>query len=177
MAHDFDNYLRRLGRSAVANSLLGLKGLLKDDPFADDKLLGSHPKTMPILRKSLEDPSEVPDLGEFLTLRQSYLRVFNAVMRQNNLDLLIFPQVSEALPGIFDETSFPATTVSEINIAGLPGVTVPAGQFANGSPFSLIFVGRMWSEVDLLAFAYDYEQATHHHITPDLVEDFYPHHN
>lgn len=128
---------------------------------------------MPILSKSLENPAAVPDLSEFLALRQSYLRVFNAVMRQNNLDLLIFPQVSEALPGIFDEVTFPATTVSEINIAGLPGVTVPAGQFANGGPFSLIFVGRLWSEADLLTFAYDYEQATHHRITPKLVEDFY----
>ena len=173
MAHDFDNYLRRLGPSAAANSLLALKGLLADDPFADDKLLGSHPKTMPILSKSLENPAAVPDLSEFLALRQSYLRVFNATMRQNNLDLLIFPQVSEAPPGIFDEATFPATTVSEINIAGLPGVTVPAGQFANGGPFSLIFVGRLWSEADLLTFAYDYEQATHHRITPKLVEDVY----
>ncbi len=54
------------------------------------------------------------------------------------------------------------TTVSEINIAGLPGVTVPAGAHACGAPFSLIFVGRLFSEATLLAFAHDYEQATHH---------------
>jgi hypothetical protein len=34
------------------------------------------------------------------------------------------------------------TTVSEINIAGLPGVTVPAGAYATGSPFNLIAIGR-----------------------------------
>ena len=33
------------------------------------------------------------------------------------------------------------TTVGEINIAGLPGVNVPAGYYRSGSPFSLIFVG------------------------------------
>jgi len=59
------------------------------------------------------------------------------------------------------------TTVSAINIGGLPGVTVPAGQYAsNRAPFGLIFVGRPWSEADLLGFAYDYEQATHHRSRP-----------
>jgi len=74
------------------------------------------------------------------------------------------------LPGVFDEAPYPATTVSEINIAGLPGVTVPAGRFRNGSPFSLIFVGRMWTEAALLNLAYAYEQATRHRIAPKLVE-------
>jgi len=32
---------------------------------------------------------------------------------------------------------------------------VPAGEYANGAPFALIFVGRMWSEAELLSFAYD----------------------
>ena len=73
-------------------------------------------------------------------------------------------------PGIFDTTEYPSTTVSEINIAGLPGVTVPAGRYANGAPFSLIFIGRMWSEADLLGYAYDYEQATRHRIVPQLEE-------
>jgi Asp-tRNA(Asn)/Glu-tRNA(Gln) amidotransferase A subunit family amidase len=59
--------------------------------------------------------------------------------------------------------------VCEINIAGLPGVTVPAGFYASGAPFNLIFVGRMWSEADLLGFAYDYEQATRHRRAPDLI--------
>ncbi|HEY0121193.1 MAG TPA: hypothetical protein VGC14_05425 [Rhizobium sp.] len=111
--------------------------------------------------------------SDFVALRQAYLRILDKVMQKHELDLLIFPQVSQELPGIFDEASFPATTVSEINIAGLPGVTVPAGQFANGGPFSLIFVGRLWSEADLLAFAFDYEQATHHRIVPKLAEEFY----
>lgn len=54
---------------------------------------------------------------------------------------------------------------------GLPGVTVPAGRFASGAPFSLILVGRMWSEAALLGFAYDYEQATRHRIVPELQQD------
>ena len=58
--------------------------------------------------------------------------------------------------------------MSEINIAGLPAVTVPAGYYASGAPFGLVFVGRRWSEAALLAMAFDYETATHHRRTPDL---------
>ena len=63
------------------------------------------------------------------------------------------------------------TTVSEINVAGLPGVTVPAGYYASGAPFNLIFVGRLWSEGDLLACAYSYEQSTRHRRPPRLSVD------
>ena len=53
-------------------------------------------------------------------------------------------------------------------------MTVPAGRYSNGAPFSLIFVGRMWSEATLLGFAFAYEQATRHRIVPVLEETPYP---
>jgi Asp-tRNA(Asn)/Glu-tRNA(Gln) amidotransferase A subunit family amidase len=145
-----ENYLRRLGPSAAASSFAALKALVPEDPFAADGILGMHVASMPILRKSLGDPTAPPDLGAFLALRLRYLKIFNAAMAERRLDALAFPQSSAELPGVFDEAPYPATTVSEINIAGLPGVTVPAGRFRNGSPFSLIFVGRMWTEAALL---------------------------
>jgi amidase len=54
------------------------------------------------------------------------------------------------------------TTVGELNIAGIPGVTVPAGYYVSGAPFELIFLGRQWDEASLLAQSYAYEQATLH---------------
>ncbi len=54
--------------------------------------------------------------------------------------------------------------------AGVPLVNVPAGYYSSGSPFALAFIGKMWSEADLLAMAYDYEQATNYRIAPKLVE-------
>lgn len=170
IAYDMEMYLRRLGPSAAANSFAALKALVPEDPFGHDGILGAHVESSPILQKSLQDPTAVPDLSAFLAVRQHYLRTFNAVMARHDLDALAFPQSSDALPGVFDTATYPATTVSEINIAGLPGVTVPAGQFSNGSPFSLIFVGRMWCEAKLLGLSYDYEQATHHRIVPNLSE-------
>lgn len=172
IAHDFENFLRRLG-SPVANSYLALKALLPSDPFGEGGILELHARR-PVLAQSLLDPAIPPDLGEFLAAREAYLRVVNQVLADHQLDGLVFPQSEAPLPGIFAKEEYPATTVSEINIAGLPGVTVPAGQYANGAPFALIFVGRMWSEADLLGLAYDYEQATHHRIVPELVETPYP---
>ena len=58
------------------------------------------------------------------------------------------------------------TTVSEINIAGLPGVTVPAGYYASGAPFGSDLRGPQWSEADLLGYAYAYERATRHRKAP-----------
>ena len=127
-----------------------------------------------MVRTSLEDPTLPPELSEFLAARLAYLTLFNKVMADNQLDGLVFPQSEGPLPGVFDKAEYLATTVSEINIAGLPGVTVPAGEYGNGAPFALIFVGRMWSEAELLSFAYDYEQATKHRIVPVLVETPYP---
>ena len=46
-----------------------------------------------------------------------------------------------ALAPLHGGEPIPETTVSEINIAGLPGVTVPAGAYESGAPFCLIFVG------------------------------------
>ena len=48
---------------------------------------------------------------------------------------------------------------------------VPAGRYSNGAPFGLIFLGRPFSEAELLNYAYDYEQATQHRFAPILVPE------
>ncbi|MDX5384428.1 MAG: Asp-tRNA(Asn)/Glu-tRNA(Gln) amidotransferase subunit GatA [Rhodobacterales bacterium] len=46
-----------------------------------------------------------------------------------------------------------------VNLAGLPGVAVPAGLDAQGLPLGLQLIGRPWEEGDLLNTAYALEQA------------------
>lgn len=48
---------------------------------------------------------------------------------------------------------------------GLPAVTVPMG-YVNGMPAGLQFVGRLFSEPDLLPLVYAYEQGTLHRKSP-----------
>ncbi|WP_428545164.1 Asp-tRNA(Asn)/Glu-tRNA(Gln) amidotransferase subunit GatA [Profundibacter sp.] len=46
-----------------------------------------------------------------------------------------------------------------VNLAGLPGITVPAGLDKQGLPLGLQLIGRPWEEGDLLNVAYTLEQA------------------
>ena len=46
-----------------------------------------------------------------------------------------------------------------VNLAGLPGVAVPAGVDAQGLPLALQLIGKPWEEGDLLNTAYALEQA------------------
>ena len=46
-----------------------------------------------------------------------------------------------------------------VNLAGLPGVSVPAGLDKQGLPLGLQLIGRPWEEGDLLNTAYALEQA------------------
>lgn len=84
------------------------------------------------------------------------------------LDALVFPQMREELPSIGTGT-IQETAVGEINIAGIPAVTGPAGYYASWAPFELLFVEKLWSEAELLAPALDYETATRHRRSPCLT--------
>jgi aspartyl-tRNA(Asn)/glutamyl-tRNA(Gln) amidotransferase subunit A len=46
-----------------------------------------------------------------------------------------------------------------VNLAGLPGVSVPAGLDAQGLPLGLQLIGRPWEEGDLLNCALALERA------------------
>ncbi|MFB1025636.1 MAG: amidase, partial [Octadecabacter sp.] len=46
-----------------------------------------------------------------------------------------------------------------VNLAGLPGIAVPAGLDKNGLPLGLQLIGRPWEEGDLLNTAYTLERA------------------
>jgi len=49
-----------------------------------------------------------------------------------------------------------------VNIAGLPGISIPAG-FADGLPIGMQIIGKPFSEETLLKIAYAYEQSTEWH--------------
>ncbi|PVZ36866.1 amidase [Pseudomonas sp. CC120222-01a] len=170
LAYDFEQYLQRLGPSAAAHSIESLKAILKVDPFSSEGPLGWYPTVLPELAKSLKEPALPPDLSEFYQLREAYLAAYNGAFKKHNLDLLVYPQSSAEIPTVYEQSRYPETAVSEINIIGSPGVTVPAGQYKNGSPFGLLFMGPMWSEADLLGYAYAYEQSTHHRVVPVLTK-------
>ncbi len=156
---DLQRYLERLGPDAALRGFADLAAATaSEDPFAPAGVLGFMPHVANFTA-CLADPGHPPDLSVFIAAREAYLSIFDEVMARERLDALVFPQMRNQVPPLYGPGAIAETTVSEINIAGLPGVTIPAGAYASGAPFGLIFVGRVWSEGDLLGFAFDFESA------------------
>jgi hypothetical protein len=65
-------------------------------------------------------------------------------MDANDLDALVFTDISSAFGAI----------------PGFPSISVPAGYLDDGFPASIEFLGRPFSEPDLIAIAYAFQQGT-----------------
>jgi amidase len=166
--YDLHKYLERLGPDAAIKSFAAFaEATASDSAFGPNGVLG-YLHHLPQFVACLQAPTVPPDLSDFITLKARYLQIFDEVFLRQRLDGLVFPQMREELPVIKTGQAIQETTVGEINIAGLPAVTLPAGYYASGAPFGLLFVGRQWSEADLLAYAFGYETATQHRRIPVL---------
>lgn len=159
VVHDLDRYLAGFGPQSPIHSLETLRAVTGADPFDPGGPLG-YLWEMPRFRHLVETYRAVPDLSDFLAARESYLRLFEQVMAGQRLDGMVMPQTRAEPPPLFSADPILETAVSEINIAGLPGVTVPAGLYPSGAGFGLLFVGPLWSEARLLGFAAEYEAIT-----------------
>ena len=157
-AYDFNAYLARMGPDVPAHNLEELREVLPPEAFASG--WGA--------RLAAPGAGSVPDLSGFVEARTALLKTFMEVFEAHDLDVLVFPHDASGIP-MREGGSHQVIATPVINVAGLPGVVVPAGVYSNGMPFSLIFIGPQWSEAQLLAYAYDYEQATRHRIVPELV--------
>ncbi|MFD2173427.1 amidase [Rhodobacter lacus] len=160
--YDMTCYLRRLGPKAALKSWAEFVEATKaEDPLAPGAILG-YLNELADFREAVKSPETPPALPEFTALKARYLRLMDEVFARHNLDALAYPQMLRELPGLHSGDAILETTVGELNIGGFPGVTVPAGYYASGAPFELIFLGKQWSEAELLQCAYAYEQATKH---------------
>jgi Asp-tRNA(Asn)/Glu-tRNA(Gln) amidotransferase A subunit family amidase len=165
--YDLQKYLERLGPGAALKSFAAFaEATAKESAFGPGGVL-SFMHNLPQFVASLASPTTPPDLSDFVALKAAYLRIVDAVFAEHRLDGLVFPQMREELPRTKAGT-IQETTVGEINIAGMPAVMVPAGSYASGAPFGLLFVGKLWSEAELLGYAYAYEGATRHRKAPAL---------
>ncbi len=79
------------------------------------------------------------------------------------IDAILTPATPSAAFGLGEATDDPVQmylndvfTVT-VNMAGLPGIAVPAGMDAQGLPLGLQLIGRPWEEGDLLNTAYALE--------------------
>jgi amidase len=90
-----------------------------------------------------------------------------AVLDRENLDAVVVPSMSPAWPT--DHVlgnHFVGAGYGAAAVAGTPSLTVPSGD-SRGLPLGITFMGRPFSEADLLAFGFAFEQATRARKAPE----------
>ena len=91
-----------------------------------------------------------------------------AVMDEHGLDALIAPTNGPAwMTDHVNGDNFEVGSSSFAAVSGFPNVTVPAG-FIAGLPVGMSFIGRAFTEKDLIEMAYAFEQATLARRPPEL---------
>jgi Asp-tRNA(Asn)/Glu-tRNA(Gln) amidotransferase A subunit family amidase len=107
--------------------------------------------------------------------RRAMLAAYLESLDRLKLDGYVYPAIQmpppdETMPQDGRLSEGPHSATSWVNLIGVPAVVVPAGFYASGLPFGLEFSARPWTDGDLLAIAYAWEQATRLRKPPTLVE-------
>ena len=94
----------------------------------------------------------------------------------NRYDALVYPTMRRKAALIGEPAR--GSTCQLSAVTGLPALSIPAGFTPDGLPIGVELLGRPLSDARLLAFAYDYEQASHPRrapsTTPPLVNGRVP---
>lgn len=122
-------------------------------------------------------PTATEEGDAFQAWRMEMRALFREVLAAHELDGLFFPQAGEPIRPLVEDPERPEYRPNNhaelpsniINDIGLPTVTVPFAYYGDGTPFVLAFIGDLWSDADLLAWAYDLEQATMARVPPVLT--------
>jgi amidase len=93
----------------------------------------------------------------------------DAVLAEHKLDALIVLTNGPAhLTDLVNGDSFSGSSSSPAAVAGYPTITLPAG-YVFGLPVGVSFIGRAWSEPELIRLAYGLEQALGMRKAPRLL--------
>jgi Asp-tRNA(Asn)/Glu-tRNA(Gln) amidotransferase A subunit family amidase len=164
--YDVNNYLASLGEKTKYRNLTAIVESGLYSPYIEKRLkdaIQATPQTSPC-RDLYHDPRSI-------AFREAIL----SAMEKAKLDAVIYPTWSNPPRKVGDLQS-PAGDNSQMLSpqTGFPAITVPMG-FTDGSlPAGLTFLGRLFSEPDLIRFVYAYEQATKHRRPPEKFPRTYP---
>ena len=107
--------------------------------------------------------------------RKKTMDAYLATMEKYHLDGYVYPATQmpppdETMPQGGEISGGPHSETSWVNMIGVPAIVVSGGFYPGGLPFGLEISTKPWQDGDLLGWAYDYEQTTHHRHPPVLVE-------
>ena len=165
-SHDLAVYLQGLGPDAAFHSVEEWEEL------SGRRFRGGRSRRLPVA------PTATEEGDAFQAWRREMRALFRAVLEDNELDGLFFPQAGEPIRPLVEDPERPDYRPNNhaelpsniINDIGLPTVAVPFAYYNDGTPFVLAFIGDLWTDAELIAYAYDIEQATLARVPPALVE-------
>ncbi len=169
---DLNKYLGALGRSAKVHSLADVikfneANRDREMPFFGQELMLEAQKRGPLTDKVYLDALA---RNERLSRKEG----IDAVMDRLKLDALVAPTGNPPwTTDLINGDHFIGSSTHAPAVAGYPAITVPAG-YTFGLPVGITFIGRAWSEAQLIKFAYAYEQATKHRRPPQFLPTMTP---
>jgi amidase len=93
----------------------------------------------------------------------------DAVLAEHKLDALVVLTNGPAhMTDLINGDSFSGSSSSPAAVAGYPTITLPAG-WVNGLPVGISFIGKAWSEPELIKLAYGLERALGMRKAPRLL--------
>lgn len=160
--HDVNAYLASLGDGAPYKSIeeIAESGLYSD--YIAERL---HRLLTLVTPPEERDP---PCLDLYSTPRNIEFRAaIEAAMDAAEIDAIIYPTWSNIARMVGDMESPAGDNSQHLSPhSGFPAITVPTGFTSEGLPAGMTFIGRLFSEPDLIRFVYAYEQATKHRRPP-----------
>ncbi len=112
-------------------------------------------------------PESEPVYRSALAQRQVIREAVLLAMAEQELDALAYPTIRRKAAPLYEPQDGSNCQLSAKS--GLPAISMPAGFTEDGLPVGLELLGRAWSEADLLAMAYAFEQVADHRQPPPLL--------
>ncbi|HIF38877.1 MAG TPA: amidase [Gemmatimonadetes bacterium] len=165
--HDMMVYMQGLGDSSLFNSVQGWE-TLTGQTFRGGRM--QAPPTR---------PSATEEGDAFQAWRLQIRDLYRNILQSSDLDGLFFPQAGAPIRNLIEDpqrpdyspNNHPELASNIINELGVPLVTVPFSYYQDGTPFVVVFIGDLWTEQELLGYAYDFEQTTLGRVPPSLFPE------
>jgi Asp-tRNA(Asn)/Glu-tRNA(Gln) amidotransferase A subunit family amidase len=154
--HDVNEYLASLGEAAPYRTLEEVVASGFYAPYIERRL----ERALTVEASPAErDP---PCLDLYSTDRNiAFREAVLAAMERDEIDAIVYPTWSNPPRLVGDLESPPGDNSQLLSPqTGFPAITVPTGYTDEGLPTGITFVGRLFSEPDLIRYAYAYERAT-----------------
>ena len=158
-AHDMMVYMQGLGATSPFHSVDEWEKL------SGKRMPGGGGRGNPVTITATE---QIDSYGAW---RRDMRALFRKVLADHKLDGLFFPQAGRPISrrnGDATPNDHPELPSNIINDIGLPTITFPYAYYPDGTPCNMAFIGDLWTDDKLLAWAYDFEQATKGRVPPKL---------